>query len=769
MLSTLRRIVQEVNGASDLNSALSILVERVQKAMNTDVCSVYVLNPDSRRYTLMASKGLNQDAVGRVSLSTSEGVVGWVAIREEPINLEDASSHPRYHYFSETGEEQFKSFLGVPIIHHRRILGVLVVQQRIQRKFDESEEAFLVTMSAQLAAVLAHAEATGQVLGETARGDEHKTIKEDVMIPGTAGAPGVAIGTVVVLSPTADLYDIPDRQTKNIEEEVIQFQAAIEGARAQIKQVGAALSDLRPEEQALFDVYIRMLDDDALGNEVIRRIRDQKQWAQGALRDVILEYVAHFDRMEDPYLQERATDIKDLGSRVLAQLQERGDAISELDFPPNTIVISEELTPSMLGEVPEDKLVGLVSAKGSANSHVAILARAMGIPTVMGAVDLPCKQMDGIELVVDGYRGRVYSHPSEQVREQFRSIVEEEKALEVGLDAIKDLPAETGDGHRMRLCVNTGLITDALRSLNHGAEGVGLYRTEVPFMMKDCFPSESEQTKIYSKQLKAFAPQPVTMRTLDIGGDKALTYFPIEEDNPFLGWRGIRVTLDHPEIFLLQVRAMLKASIGLDNLQIMLPMITSPVEVEEAQHLIYRAYQEIVDEGLVVQMPKVGVMIEVPAAVYQARTLASMVDFISVGSNDLTQYLLAVDRNNPRVAELYDSFHPAVLHALQLIVDAGHAENCPVSVCGEMAGNPAGSLLLMAMGYDMLSMNATNLPKVKSVIRSVDMQFAKKLLQEVMRMDNSQVILSTVELALESRGQGRIIRPSHSSQTIARA
>lgn len=758
MLNVLRQIVQEVNSAPDLDDALSILVDRVQKAMQTQVCSVYVYEPEAKLHILRATKGLNPESVGKVSLRNNEGLVGFVAAREEPINLDDASKHPKYHYLSGTGEEKFNSFLGVPIIHQKRILGVLVVQQAERRKFDEGEEAFMVTMSAQLAAVLAHAEATGQVL-ESPSSLKSNKIKQDVVVKGAAAAPGIAIGTVLVLSPTADLYDVPDRKASNIDDEIERFKNAIESARKQIKQVGETLKDLRPEEQALFDVYIRMLDDDALGNEVITRIKDNQQWAQGALRDVILEYVNHFDRMEDAYLRERATDIKDLGARVLSQLQDTADVFTDFDFPDNTILVSEELTPSMLGEVPEDKLVGLVSAKGSSNSHVAILARAMGIPTIMGAVDLPVKKMDGIELVLDGYRGYIYTHPSKKMLKQFQTIVEEEKALGKGLEALKDLPAQTLDGHRLQLFVNTGLITDAFRSLDKGAEGVGLYRTEVPFMMRDRFPSETEQAQIYRSQLEAFAPQPVTMRTLDIGGDKSLTYFPIEEDNPFLGWRGIRVTLDHPEIFLLQVRAMLKASQGLNNLKIMLPMITSVSEVEEAQHFIYRAYQEVLEEGIQVKMPEVGVMIEVPAAVYQAKQLASMVDFLSVGSNDLTQYLLAVDRNNPRVSGLYDSFHPSVLSALQHIVNAGKSENCPVSVCGEMAGNPAGALLLMAMGYDMLSMNATNVPRVKSVIRNSDMVFAQQLLQDVIKLDDAKVISSTLELALNRIGQSRILGP----------
>lgn len=765
MLNVLRQIVQEVNSAEDLDAALSILVRRVQAAMNTQVCSVYVLDRPNKRYILRATQGLNQKAVGKVSLSNGEGLVGLVAAREEPINLDDASSHPKYRYLSETGEEKFNSFLGVPIIHHKHILGVLVVQQTEARRFDESEEAFMVTMSAQLAAVLAHAEATGQVL-ERRVDHRPKKVKRDVQIKGSAAAPGIAIGEVVVMSPTADLYDVPDKETNDVEQEVSRFNAAIEAAREQIKQVGRTLKDLRPEEQALFDVYVKMLDDDALGTEVINRIRKNNQWAQGALRDVILEYVHHFDRMDDPYLRERATDIKDLGSRVLAQLKDTIALTQHQHYPKQCVLVSEELTPSMLGEIPESKLVALVSAKGSPNSHVAILARAMGIPTVMGAADLPVKQMDGIKLIVDGYRGRLYIHPSKNIESQFREIVEEEKQLVEGFEAIKDLPAQTLDGHRLQLCVNTGLVTDALRSLNQGAEGVGLYRTEVPFMMRERFPSEKEQEDIYRKQLETFAPQMVTMRTLDIGGDKSLTYFPIEEDNPFLGWRGIRVTLDHPEIFLLQVRAMLKASVGLNNLRIMLPMITSVTEVEEAQHLIYRAHQELVDEGIDVAMPQIGVMIEVPAAVYQAKQLASMVDFLSVGSNDLTQYLLAVDRNNPRVAELYTGLHPSVLMALQHVVDAGKSENCPVSVCGEMAGTPAAAILLMAMGFDMLSMNAANLPRVKSVIRSVTFSFAQELLQRVFAMDNAQIIASEIELALNRLGQGRILGPVQQQSSI---
>jgi phosphotransferase system enzyme I (PtsP) len=391
---------------------------------------------------------------------------------------------------------------------------------------------------------------------------------------------------------------------------------------------------------------------------------------------------------------------------------------------------------------------------------VAILARAMDIPTVMGAVDLPFTQLDGRPIIVDGYKGSVYTDPSENLLKQYEAIEIEEQAFVKGLEALKDLPCETLDKYRLPLFVNTGLMADVVRSLERGAEGVGLYRTEVPFLLRDRFPSEEEQRSIYREQLSAFAPHAVTMRTLDIGGDKALPYFPIEEDNPFLGWRGIRVTLDHPEIFLSQIRAMIKASEGLDNLRILLPMITNIHEVDASKALIARVYNELIEEGYVVKMPQIGVMVEVPAAVYQARELSVRVDFLSVGSNDLTQYLLAVDRNNAQVAGLYQAYHPAVLRALQYVVEQGHAENIPVSICGELAGDPGAAILLMAMGFDVLSMNATNLPKVKSVIRSVTLEQARLLLAEVMEMTYAEQIQARVNRALREAGVTRLIRPS---------
>lgn len=757
MLNRLRSIVQKVNAAKDLQSALDIIVSKVREALDTQVCSVFLLDKDINAHVLMASEGLRKEAVGHVSLEAGEGLVGLVAKHAEPLNLQEASLHPSYHYLKDTGEELFHSFLGVPIIHHRSVLGVLVVQHEERRRFDESEEAFLITLSAQLAGVIAHAEATGAIEGLSPSG--HKT--SDTIFPGVSRSSGVAIGQAVVLFPHADLSQIPQRRARDIEEEIKFFNSCLDLVRQDMHNLHAKLvGQVAEEQRQLFDVYARMLDDDALGNEVVARIK-MGSWAQGALAYVAKEHVRSFEEMNDPYLSERAIDVKDLCARVLFYLQDK--VAVETEYYENTILVSEEITPAMLAEVPKDKLKGLISVKGSGNSHVAILARTMGIPTVMGAVDLPYTQLHGKEVILDGYKGEVITNPSEQMFSSYFETIREQDQLTKGLEGLKDLPCETADHHRVHLWVNTGLMSDVLHSLDQGAEGIGLFRTEIPFLLRERFPSEQEQHDIYREQLEAFSPKVVTMRTLDIGGDKSLPYFPIDEANPFLGWRGIRVTLDHPEIFTAQIHAMLRASVGLDNLQIMLPMISNVNEVTSAKQLIKKAYTELIQEGIKVKFPPVGVMIELPAAVYQTRALARRVDFISVGSNDLTQYLLAVDRNNARVANLYSAFHPAVLSALQQVVTLAQAEGKPVSICGEMAGDPGAAILLMAMGFDVLSMNAANLLKVKSVLRSISLAVAQDLLQQVMTMDDAQMIRSAVDLALYNAGVDRLLRSSRTN------
>jgi phosphotransferase system enzyme I (PtsP) len=751
MLDTLRRIVLEVNAAADLRDALRIIVTRVKAALEADVCSVYLNDNDREQQVLMATDGYHQAAVSQTRLGAGEGLVGAIAQREEPINLEDAGLDPRYRLTAETGEEVYHGFLGVPIIQHRKVLGVLVVRKRGYQRFSDDDETFLVTLAAQLAGAITHAEASGEIdrMLEEPGGDRFS-------LKGIPGAPGVVLGRGLVVYPPADLSAIPDREVDDPDAEEARFREAVAAVQQELRDLSSRLDRrLPPEDRALFDALVLMLGSDSLVNTTVARIH-AGNWAPGALRDTVLEHVRLFDAMEDHYLRERAADIRDLGHRLLGYLQSHQTLVNRAH--PRTILVGEEVTAGQLAEIPSESLAGVVSAKGSSSSHVAILARALGIPAVMGVEDLPAGRLEAQELVVDGYWGRLFVNPSAALRDEFQRLADEEAQLVAELQEQAGLPATTPDGETIPLYANTGLIAEIAPALRSGADGIGLYRTEVPFMIRDRFPGEEEQRRIYRQVLEAFAPGPVTIRTLDVGGDKPLPYFPVAEDNPFLGWRGIRITLDHPEIFLTQLRAIMRAASGLDNAKLLLPMVSGVEEVDEALALIQRAHRELVEEGEAVTLPEVGVMIEIPSAVYLVPALARRVAFFSVGTNDLTQYLLAVDRNNSRVASLFQTLHPAVLQALRQLTTAAHGLGKSVSVCGEMAGDPAAALLLLGMGVDSLSMSAGSLPRVKWVVRSFTREEARQLLEETESLERAEAIRSRLNEALDARGLGGLVR-----------
>lgn len=753
MLTILRHIIQEVSSTQDFNEALDIMVKRIANALATEACSVFLLDRRRGSYVLVATQGLNPEGIGKVRVPLNKGLIGLIGDREEPLNIDDATQHPRFFHVEEAKEEAYRAFLGAPIIYHRQVLGVMIVQQREPRRYDEAEEAFLVTLATQLAAHISHAESTGSLTDVL---DGANKIKHDKVYSGVPGAPGIGVGAGVIVYTPFDLDTVPDRTPENPEHEIKLLHDAFASVREDLRLLSERLASTLPKEElALFDVYQKILDSADLGAEVVQYIR-AGNWAPGALRETIEVHTRRMDTLESEYMRERADDIKGLAQRVLAYLQKNERALPK--YSQKSILIGDMLTPADLAEVPEGCLAGVICARGSGNSHVAILARAMKVPTVMGVGETPIYDLQDKEIIIDGYYGQVYVSPSAALRVEFEKLLDQEKKLDATLDEIRDLPAETTDGHQISLMVNTGLGADISFALASGAEGVGLYRTEIPFMIRDRFPSTEEQRIIYRQLLASFAPRPVILRTLDVGGDKPLPYFPIEEDNPFLGWRGIRITLDHPEIFLSQVRAMMRASEGLDNMRIMLPMVTDVSEVDEAMRLMRKAYTEVVDEGYAMEMPQVGVMIEVPSAAYQARALAKRVDFLSVGSNDLTQYLLAVDRNNSRVAGLYDSLHPAVLRALIQIVEGGHQEGKHVSICGELAGDPAAVMLLLAMGFDSLSMNASSVGRVKWIVRHIAKKKAATLLQDVLSMESAVMIRCHMELALERAGLGNLIR-----------
>ena len=717
------------------------------------MCSIYLLDERNKRYVLMASKGLKPEAVGHVSLNVGEGLVGLVGKREEIVNLDNAPKHERFAYLPETGEELFNSFLGVPVMYRRKVMGVLVVQNQEPQDFSEAAESFLVTLCAQLSGVIAHAHAVGNidVFRKPTSGSSYKTFQ------GVSGAGGIALGRAIVLYPPADLAAIPDREAEDISDELELLDQAIAAVRLEIQSLDEKMKDsLMSEERALFSVFLRMLDENALPSEIKDHIRTGS-WAQGAVRKVIDKHVALFAQMEDDYLRERVSDLKDLGRRILACLQENDSSHRELS--PDSILIGEEISTAALVELPVDKIAAIVTSEGAANSHMVIVARALGIPTVVGVTELPITTLDDIEMIVDAYQGRIFVNPPRRLRQRYKEVQKEEEQIAKDLKQYETKDAITPDGVSIPLFVNTGLMIDVVRGVQRGAKGVGLYRSEIPFMLRERFPGEEEQRAIYRQQLSHFANKPVIMRTLDIGADKDLPYFSIEEENSALGWRGLRFTLDHPEIFSAQIRAMLKASIGLNNLHILLPMVTSVSEVEEVLYLLERDWIAVQEEEQVkITKPKLGIMVEVPSVLFQIGEFAELVDFFSVGSNDLTQYLLAVDRNNPHVANVYSHFHPSILRALKRLVEDCHEHQKPVSICGEMAGDPLSAILLMAMGFNTLSMSSSNILRVRKAICHVPMTDAQKLLDDVLHMNNPLVIKSWLEHYFKTHGLADMVK-----------
>ncbi|MFY8272950.1 phosphoenolpyruvate--protein phosphotransferase [Pseudoalteromonas sp. SSDWG2] len=758
MLAIMRTIVEEVAQQPSLESALMVFVSHVKKAMKTECCSIYFADYSNDNFVLMATDGLNPAAVGQFRVGFTEGLVGLVAQREEPINLAYAKSHPRFITSDLVKEEQYNAFLSVPVVHQKRVLGVIVVQQSAARVFSEDEESFLITLSAQLASQLADA----QIQSLLSHDDQsHRS----TMLKGISGAPGIAIGDAFVVLPKVDFSSVELRKDPDKTKQKQMFFQAVAATRNEFSTLAVSMQEHIPNEAvAVFEVYLQLLDARSLGRDVEIEIADG--WcAKSALKRVIERLVQQFNAMEDPYIKERAVDIKDIGLRVLHHLLNTEKATKP--YPENTILVAHTITPSMLAHVPKERLKGVVSVHGAANSHASILTKAMNVPTVWGINDIPLLQFDEKELIIDAYSGRVYLSPSEALKQEYEKLQHRDAKLHDQFESEYHLPSCTPDGVTVDLMLNAGLDLHSELDSARYCDGVGLYRTESWFMEKDTFPSQHEQEKWYRQVLSAYHPAPVTMRTLDVGGDKALDYFEIEEENPFLGWRGIRVSLDHPELFLDQLKAMIRANSGLGNLRILLPMISEVGEVEESLSLLERAYFELQQdepsEFSYIDKPLVGVMIEVPSSIYLLKEFASKVDFCSVGSNDLTQYLLAVDRANSRVANLFDPYHPAVLRALNDIARQCKEVNFPFSLCGELASEPEGAILLLAMGFDCLSMNFSSLHKVKWVIRRVEVSASQTLLQQCLVAKSAKHVHRLVRDFMLEHDLGQLLYSSKDS------
>jgi len=743
---TLKRILQESSRVECQDSMVDGLVKEIKVAINVDVCSLYLRYEND--VVLSATEGLLPTAVGKIKMPMGKGLAGTIASSQHLLNLENGANHSAYIYFQESGEEQYQGFLGVPLIFQGQTIGVLVVQVLEPRKFTEEEEAFMVTLAAHLAGNLGH-NLSQELFDQSQPLDQVKRLK------GIRGAPGIAIAPVLLIKDEKNLNEFDQPLSQGLQVEKYRLYSAIQSTLAELDaQKERYSSDTNETLNALLEVYIMLLDSselsDAFNQELSKNVS-----AEVAIKNAFNDKIAYFQALDDPYLKARADDFKVLASKVYRQLS--NDHIVHVELKEPVILAGKMLSVSHLARFDIKQIVGILSHDGSALSHISVLASALGIPAVVGLDYSALQRMGDQEIIMDGNRGLVIVNPPEPVFKAYERIQKQAKSLDHSLSFLKDMPAETRDGIKIDLLSNTGLLADIEPGLQRGSEGVGLYRSEIPFMVNSHFPTEEEQFKIYRKILKSYHPKPVAMRTLDIGGDKPLPYFPIHEENPFLGWRGIRFSLDYTNILLEQIRAMLLASEGLHNLSIMMPMFSREDELTRFITIIDQAIEQLQQEGHQIERPKIGVMIEVPSAIWLINRIRNKIDFISIGSNDLTQYLLAVDRNNSRVAPLFDYFHPSVLMAHKTVIEEANRLNINVSVCGEMAGDPLAIVLLIGMGLKQLSMSAFKLPKIKAIIRHLDAKECRAILSKIMSMNDEKKMRTLLVEFLESNGAEELL------------
>lgn len=740
------------NTHNTLPEIVKELSHSIQKKLDVDACSIFTLEKDNI-YNLDATT-LTPLLGGLIHINIDSDAVGSIVKRKEALlikNLYKDKNRPNTILQSFTKQKLY-TFFGVPIIYKSSVIGVVIIQTAKVNAINESTQAALVTLCTNISEPF-----------ETALGKEEVEEKIEVAAPknemvsfdGKGLTTGATIGKAIARYNIFDIDSIPDKKNQS-DDEVTEFKEAVKIVKKDLMEMAKTIESLATkEESALFTAYAQIIMSNRFYHAIIEQIGSDV-WVQTAIKKVVKKQVAVFQDMDDPYLRERASDLRDIAKRILLQLQKKTPA--KRNYPSNTILVAQEITPSMFADVPKGRLKAIVSERGTENSHVAILARAIGIPFVIGVQSLPISYLDGKEIIVDAYVGKIYVTPGKGLIKAYQRLLKREEEM---LSQLKDtvlLPCFTADDKPITLQANVGLVADLDIALENNAQGIGLYRTEIPFMIREKFPSEEEQRIIYNQFLHAFPDQTVTLRTLDIGADKSLPYFYVKEDNPALGWRGIRMMLDQQDLFLTQIRAMLRASEKYHNLKILLPMITEVDEITITTTLVQRAHQELLEEGFTIQMPKIGVMVEVPSIIYQLPAVLKLVDFISVGSNDLTQYLLAIDRNNQKVAAQYDQLHPAVIQALQHINQLVGDTYEDISICGEMASNPLAIPLLVGMGFTTLSMNAINILKAKWIIKHLSYTQCQKLAQHILTLTNKEEIHQHLSDFLIENELGGMIR-----------
>ncbi|MBB4955738.1 phosphotransferase system enzyme I (PtsP) [Agrobacterium vitis] len=708
LLKRLREIMAE---PLEPQERLDRIVRQIASNMVAEVCSVYVLRSDGV-LELYATEGLNPDAVHLAQLKMGQGLVGTIAASAQPLNLSDAQAHPAFRYLPETGEEIYNSFLGVPILRAGRSLGVLVVQNKSQRNYREDELEALETT----AMVLAEMIATGDLKKITRPGLE-LDLTRSVTIDGDSYSEGIGLGHVVLHEPRIVVTNLLNEDTDT---EIQRMAEALGSLRISIDDMLSRREiAMEGEHREVLETYRMFAHDQGWVRRMEEAIRNGLT-AEAAVEKVQSDTKARMMRLTDPYIRERMHDFDDLANRLLRQLTGFSGRGTD-SFPPDAVIFARAMGAAELLDYPRQNIRGLVLEEGAVTSHVVIVARAMGIAVVGQATGVVALAENGDAVIIDGDDGKVHLRPMTDLQVAYEEKVKLRARRQEQFRALRDVEPLSKDGQRIKLQMNAGLMVDLPQLVESGAEGIGLFRTELQFMIASTMPKAEEQEGLYRNVLKQAKGLPVTFRTLDIGGDKVLPYFRShEEENPALGWRAIRLSLDRPGLLRTQMRALLKAASG-GELKMMLPMITEVAEIRAARELLQKEVQHLskFGHGLPRRL-QFGVMLEVPALMWQLDELMQQVDFVSVGSNDLFQFSMAVDRGNARVSDRFDILERPFLRILRDIVRAADRHDTPLTLCGEMAGKPLCSMALFGLGFRSVSMSPTAIGPIKAMLLQLD-------------------------------------------------
>ncbi len=707
LLRRLREIMAEQTSAQ---MRLDKLVTVIASNMVAEVCSIY-LRRAGKVLELFATEGLNRTAVHTTRLKEGEGLVGLIAESAEAVNLSDAPADPHFSYRPETGEDPYKSFLGVPIVRGGQVFGVLTVQNKAERIYAEEEVEALQTV----AMVLAEVVAQGGFFNVAELDEPELRVDRPRKFSGDGLSEGVAVGRVVLHEPRVRvermIADNPVAELKRLEEAIGSLRESVD------EMLTSSELDLTGEGREVIEAYRLFAYDQGWRHRMRDAVRTGLT-AEAAVERVQDETRLRVQRLGDPILRERAHDFDDLARRLLRHLT--GDDAAQRHLPQNAVLIARGMGPAELLDYGRDKLVGLVLEEAASTSHVAIVARSMGLPLVASLEGIADNARGGDTIAVDGETGEVHLRPASEIVKAFENKRELRVQAQARFAAVRDLPAVTRDGVAIRLMMNAGLEFDMPQLAQSGADGIGLFRTELQFMIGETMPRLSDQSAFYKKILDAAGDKSVVFRTLDLGGDKVLPYARWErEENPALGWRAIRIALDRPALLRYQVRALLNASAG-RTLRILLPMVSDVDEFNRGRALIDRELERARLLNLVrPTQVLVGAMLEVPALAFMLPQLMRSADFVSIGSNDLLSLAFAVDRTNPRVSKRYDNLNPASLTLIRLIVQSAAENSGDLSLCGEMAGRPLDAMALLGLGLRTLSMQPGQIGPIKMMIRSL--------------------------------------------------